>query len=146
MKPFNNHHNKEFLPGNIIPHGWYKRFCLDDGNPDLVSITNLADIVAWHRNGTNDHFGEQSAKFDGESLYISYKYFEKKFGFKQDRARRSFIRLETLGVLKRTFKNVELKDGTWVNRAVITLDGKFFESCFNDPEIDIKDGGDGQSG
>ena len=49
-------------------------------------------------------------------------------------------------LLKRTFKNVELKDGTWVNRAVITLDGKFFESCFNDPEIDIKDGGDGQSG
>ncbi len=130
------------LSGNIVPHQWYKRFCDEDGNPDLVSITNLADVLAWYRNGTSDQFGNNSPKFIGNSLCISYNYFEDKFGFKKDRIRRSFVRLEEQGILKRTVKNIELAQGIRVNRIFITLDIEFFNSCFSDSALDIRVGRD----
>ncbi len=133
-----NGDKKYLLSGNIAPHQWYKIFCDEDGNPDLVSITNLADVLAWYRNGTSDQFGYNSPKFVGDSLCVSYDYFEDKFGFRKDRVRRSFVRLEEQGVLKRTVKNIELTHGTRVNRIFITLDIDFFNSCFSDPALDIR--------
>ena len=135
-----NGSKKYLLSGNIAPHQWYKRFCDEEGNPDLVSITNLADILAWYRNGTSDQFGYNSPKFDGTSLCVSYDYFEDKFGFRKDRVRRSFVRLEEQGVLKRTIKNIELAQGIRVNRIFITLDPEFFNSCVSDSDIDIRVG------
>ena len=113
---------KYLLSGNIAPHQWYKRFCDEEGNPDLVSITNLADVLAWYRNGTSDNFGYTSPRFIGDSLCVSYDYFEDKFGFRKDRVRRSFVRLEEQGIFKRTVKNIELTQGVMVNRIFITLD------------------------
>ena len=126
-----NGDKKYLLSGNIVPHQWYKRFCDEDGNPDLVSITNLADVLAWYRNGTSDQYGDNSPKFIGNSLCVSYDYFENKFGFRKDRVRRSFVRLEEQSVLKRTVKNIELAQGIRVNRIFITLDPEFFNSCFS---------------
>jgi hypothetical protein len=133
-----NGDKKYLLSGNIAPHQWYKRFCDNDGNPDLVSITNLADVLAWYRNGTSDQFGYNSPRFVGDSLCVSYDYFEDKFGFRKDRVRRSFVRLEEHGVLKRTVKNIELAQGARVNRIFITLNIDFFNSCFSDPTLDIR--------
>ena len=135
-----NGSKKYLLSGNIAPHQWYKRFCDEDGNPDLVSITNLADVLAWYRNGTSGQFGDNSPTFIGNSLCISYDYFENKFGFKKDRVRRSFVRLEEQGVLRRTVKNIELSQGIRINRIFITLDPKFFNSCFSDSDLDIRVG------
>jgi hypothetical protein len=137
-----NGDKKYLLSGNIAPHQWYKRFCDEDGNPDLVSITNLADVLAWYRNGTSNQFGNNSPKFIGNSLCVSYDYFEDKFGFKKDRVRRSFVRLEEQGVLKRTVKNIELAQGVRVNRIFITLNPKFYSSCFSDSALDIRVGRD----
>ena len=128
---------KYLLSGNIAPHQWYKRFCDEEGNPDLVSITNLADVLAWYRNGTSDQFGYNSPRFVDDSLCVSYDYFEDKFGFRKDRVRRSFVRLEEQGILKRTVKNIELTQGVRVNRIFITLDIEFFNSCFSDSALDI---------
>jgi len=135
-----NGSKKYLLSGNITPHQWYKRFCDEEGNPDLVSITNLADVLAWYRNGTSDQFGYNSPRFIGDSLCISYDYFEDKFGFRKDRVRRSFVRLEEQGVLKRTVRNIELAQGIRVNRIFITLDPAFFNSCFSDSDLDIRVG------
>ena len=133
---------KYLLSGNIAPHQWYKRFCDEEGNPDLVSITNLADVLAWYRNGTSDQFGYNSPRFVDDSLCVSYDYFEDKFGFRKDRVRRSFVRLEEQGILKRTVKNIELPQGIRVNRIFITLDIEFFNSCFSDSALDIRVGRD----
>ena len=133
---------KYLLSGNIAPHQWYKRFCDEEGNPDLVSITNLADVLAWYRNGTSDQFGYNSPRFVDDSLCVSYDYFEDKFGFRKDRVRRSFVRLEEQGILKRTVKNIELTQGVRVNRIFITLDIEFFNSCFSDSALDIRVGRD----
>ena len=136
--------NKVFKAGNVIIHDWYKQFCLEDGNPDLVAITILGDIVAWYRNGTDDYYGEHAPKFDGQSLRVSYDYFEAKFGFQEDRVRRALIRLEKKIVLKRSVKNIALSSGQRINRLLIALDFKFFESCFIDPEFDIRAHNDGE--
>ena len=138
--------NKKFKPGNIIPHDWYNKFLTDDGKTDAIAIINLADIVAWYRNGTDDYYGEYAPKFDGQSLRVSYDYFEAKFGFKEDRVRRSFIRLEEKGILTRAVQNIELFDGARVNRVLITLDKEFYESCFVDAELDIRAGNDDEFG
>ena len=130
-------YGKVFKPGNVIVHDWYRQFCLEDGNPDLVAITILGDIIAWYRNGINDYLGELAPKFDNKSLSVSYNYFEKKFGFREDRTRRALIRLEEQSVLTRTVKNVVLSSGQRINRLLITLDAGFFESCFIDPKVNI---------
>ena len=130
-------YGKVFKPGNVIVHDWYRQFCLEDGNPDLVAITILGDIIAWYRNGINDYLGELAPKFDNKSLSVSYNYFEKKFGFREDRTRRALIRLEEQSVLTRTVKNVVLSSGHRINRLLITLDAGFFESCFIDPKVNI---------
>jgi hypothetical protein len=129
---------KFFKPGDVIIHKWYKQFCLEDGNPDLVAITILGDIVAWYRNGTNNHYGELTPKLDGHSLYLSYNYYEQKFGFREDRVRRALTRLYAQNILKRSFKNIYVK-GRRVNKLVIDLDADFFKSCFIDPELDIRE-------
>ena len=128
---------KVFKSGDVIIHKWYKQFCLEDGNPDLVAITILGDIVAWYRNGTNNHYGELTPKLDGHSLYLSYNYYEQKFGFREDRVRRALTRLYAQNILKRSFKNIYVK-GRRVNKLVIDLDADFFKSCFIDPELDIR--------
>lgn len=130
-------YGKVFKPGNVIVHDWYRQFCLEDGNPDLVAITILGDIIAWYRNGINDYLGELAPKFDNKSLSVSYNYFEKKFGFREDRTRRALIRLEEQSVLTRTVKNVVLSSGQRINRLLITLAAGFFESCFFDPKVNI---------
>ena len=128
---------KTFKSGDVIIHKWYKQFCLEDGNPDLVAITILGDIVAWYRNGTNNHYGELMPKLHGHSLYLSYNYYEQKFGFREDRVRRALTRLYAQNILKRSFKNIYVK-GRRVNKLVIDLDADFFKSCFIDPELDIR--------
>ena len=128
---------KVFKAGDVIIHKWYKQFCLEDGNPDLVAITILGDIVAWYRNGTNNHYGELTPKLHGHSLYLSYNYYEQKFGFREDRVRRALTRLYVQNILKRSFKNIYVK-GRRVNKLVIDLDADFFKSCFIDPELDIR--------
>ena len=102
---------KPLKAGDVIIHKWYKQFCLEDGNPDLVAITILGDIVAWYRNGTNNHYGELTPKLHGHSLYLSYNYYEQKFGFREDRVRRALTRLYAQNILKRSFKIFMLKGG-----------------------------------
>jgi len=128
---------KVFKPGDVIIHKWYKQFCFEDGNPDLVAITILGDIVAWYRNGTNNHYGELTPRLHGNSLYLSYNYYEQKFGFREDRVRRALTRLYVQNILKRSFKNIYVK-GQRLNKLVIDLDADFFKSCFIDPELDIR--------
>jgi hypothetical protein len=128
---------KSFKPGDVIIHKWYRQFCLEDGNPDLVAITILGDIVAWYRNGTNNHYGELTPRLHGNSLYLSYNYYEQKFGFREDRVRRALTRLYAQNILKRSFKNIYVK-GQRLNKLVIDLDADFFKSCFIDPELDIR--------
>ena len=126
------------LPGNIVPHSWYKKFRDNSGNPDLIAISILADVVAWNRFGTNDYYGDNAPRFDGTSLWLSYDYFEEKFCLSKDRIRRALVRLETLNVLTREVRNIRLSNGSRVNRALITIDQDFFNSCFSNNDFDIR--------
>lgn len=132
---------KLFKAGDVILHEWYKQFLLEDGNADVVAIIMLGDIVAWYRNGTADYsgyFGGQAPVLDGDSLIISYEYYDRKFNFKESKARRALARLDNHRVLKKGFKNIAVAGGKRINKLVITLDLTFFKSCFIDPSLDIR--------
>ena len=127
------------LPGNVIPHCWYKSFTIK-GCPDFSAIIILADIVAWWRNldkiiSSKD---SRSPEFNGKSLSMSYEYLHEKFGFNKETARRAFVRLEEYKTLTRHVKNIKLEDGSNVNRLHIVLDQKFYHSCFRSSEYDIR--------
>jgi hypothetical protein len=128
------------LPGNITPHSWYKKFCDENGKPDLLAITTFSDVLAWCRNGTNEYYGEHMPNFDGTSLSVSYDYFQEKFGFSKASIRRAIVRLEKFGVLKRTIHNIKVSPEIRVNRMFLTIDQDFFNSCFRDPSLDIRAG------
>lgn len=128
-----------FQPGNIIPHEWYKKFSGPDG-PDLVCITLLADIVGLYRLGHNIYESKNPnfPTFTGDSLFLSYEYFEEKFGFGKDRVRRALVRLENLNILKREVRNIQSSLNKRINKLFVILDSVFFKSCFRDPERDIR--------
>ncbi len=126
------------IPGNIIPHEWYKSFQDNDNNPDLVSITILGDVLSWFRNGTSKIYGDHNPYFDCDELCLSYEYFQNKFSFNKDRTRRALVRLEQFGVLSRRVGNTLLSSGNRVNRLYISLNKEFFDSCFVDSNIDIR--------
>jgi hypothetical protein len=132
-------YSQNLLPGNIIPNKWYKKFIGPDG-PDLVCITLLADIIALYRFGHNiyESNNPNSPKFTGDSLSLSYEYFEEKFGFSKERTRRALVRLENLNILKREIYNIRSSLNKRVNRLFIVLDSVFFNSCFRNAELDIR--------
>ena len=127
------------LPGNVIPHYWYKSFRVK-GCADFTAITILADVVAWWRN-TEKIISSKDLKspdFNGESLSISYEYLSEKFGFNKETARRAFVRLEKAQTLTRQVKNVKSENGSYINRLYIILNQTFYQSCFRSPEYDIR--------
>lgn len=88
--------------GNIIPNDWYKKITTNSGRPDLSAIAILAEIVYWYRPGRS---GEK--KFQSDAWQTSYEYFENKFGYNRQKIRRTFVRLEELGFIKRELRIIK---------------------------------------
>ena len=104
------------LEGNIIPHNWYSAIAKPNGSPDMISIILLSEIVYWYRGipvkdeATGQFLGYKK-KFKEDMLQRSYKSLEDQFGFSKEQIKRSLVRLEQLGLIKRVFKNIELENG-----------------------------------
>jgi len=132
------------LPGNVIPHKWYKEFRLSDGSPDFIVINLLADVVAWWRyglhksNACSQNSKQHTPHFNGASLSVSYQYFQTKFFLAKERIRRALVRLEDYGIITRKVCNIKLSSGARINQLFIILDSSFFNSCFRNPELDIR--------
>ena len=112
--------------GNIIPHSWYSTIQTEKGKPDLKAITILSEILYWHRPGEEcDESGAGGIKlykrFKADLLQMSYKHLWDKFGLTKDQSRRAIERLETLGLIKRHFRNVETDSTTLYNVMYIEL-------------------------
>jgi hypothetical protein len=122
ISPLYNHHK---LNGNIIPHSWYQTITTKRGIPDLITISLLSEIVYWYRpkpiideeTGTKKYVN----KFFGNAWQTSYNHFEKKFNFSHETIRRSFVKLEHLGFIKREFKTVSLRGQQYNNVLFIHL-------------------------
>ncbi len=136
-----NYIDKQLLPGNIIPHQWFHRIVDSNNNPDLVAINILADLIGWIRYFDSNNHKEiynNNPIFDGKELAVSYDYLQNKFNISRERIRKSLVRLEELNIITRNVRNIKLNDGSRCNQLFIAIDSNFYNSCFRNPELDIR--------
>ena len=108
------------LEGNVIHHTWYKTIVdatLKNPKPELLAINVLADIVYWYRPIVS--IDEQSGqilgykkKFRADLLQRSYKQIADQFGVSSGQAKDAIVFLESLGVIKRVFRDIEIAGTT----------------------------------
>jgi hypothetical protein len=122
MLPLDNQYN---FRGNIIPDEWYVRFTNGRGSPDLPLISILSEIVYWYRpKEVRDPITGQISylpKFPEDIWQTSYAHFERKFGFNREKIRKVLVKLETMGIITRIFRNVTLRGQEYNNRLFIDL-------------------------
>lgn len=122
MLPLDNQYN---FRGNIIPDEWYVRFTNGRGSPDLPLISILSEIVYWYRpKEIRDPLTGQISyvpKFPEDIWQTSYAHFERKFGFNREKIRKVLVKLETMGIITRIFRNVTLRGQEYNNRLFIDL-------------------------
>ena len=94
-------------PGNIIPHFWFKKIVDKKGRVDLTAITLLSEILALYRFSNSAVSCSYLAKrtcdkttLVDKTLRTSYEQFTEKFFFSKEKARRGFLRLEELGIIR----------------------------------------------
>lgn len=116
--------------GNIIPNDWYKKITNNSGRPDLAAIMVLAEIVYWYRPGKDGN-----NKFKDDAWQTSYEYFENKFGHNRQKIRRTFVRLEELGFIKRELRIIKHYGQKYGNVLFIHLN-----SSNSSPQTDIDKG------
>ena len=111
--------------GNIIPHEWYQKITTKSGKPDLTSISILSEILYWYRpkvvTDKSTGLKKYISKFLGDLWQTSYAHFEKKFNFSHETIRRSLVKLEQLGLIKREFREVSLRGQGYNNVLFIHL-------------------------
>lgn len=139
---FNNINTSYCQPANLIPHFWYYKIVDKDGSPDLPCIQILSEVFGWFRflSNSNNYYstGKSLPNLVDGKLAISYDYLSDKLNFQKERIRRKLVRLESLGIIFRDIRNIELEDGSRINQLYISIDQDFFNSCFRDPELDIR--------
>lgn len=133
-------------PANLIPHFWYYKVVDKDGSPDLPCIMILSELFGWFRNlpksKTYYSTGKSLPELVDDQLAISYDYLSEKLNFQKERIRRKLVRLEELGILSRDVRNIALEDGSRIKQLYISIDYDFFNSCFRNPDFDIRAGED----
>ena len=128
-------------PANLLPHFWFDKIVDKDGRADLACIMLFSEIFGWFRRGEK----EQSYYRDNKTLprlkdaelAVSYEYLTEKLNLQRERIRKSFVKLEQLGLLVRHVRNV-LEDGTRKNKLFVRINKEFFVSCFRDQQLDIR--------
>lgn len=105
------------ISGNVIPESWYKEILRDNGKPYLLAIILLSEIVYWYR--PTEERDESSGcviglkkRFHGDILQKSYQDLATKYGESRRTVKMAFDRLEELGLIRRIFRDIELKNGT----------------------------------
>lgn len=102
--------------GNVIPSAWYKTVVnKKTGKPYDIAITLLSDIVYWYRpkevrDELTGEFKGYEKKFKEDLLQRSYEQIEKQFGYTHRQAKSAVVFLEELGVVKRIFRHITVRD------------------------------------
>ena len=102
------------ISGNIIPQSWYETILFENGKPNLNAVVLLGDIVYWYRpveirDEITGQLTGMRKKFREDLLQRSYQDISTQFGISKWQAKAAVIALEELGVVKRVFRNLNLK-------------------------------------
>lgn len=102
------------LTGNVIPQIWYKNILRENGKPDLLAITILADVCYWYRpteirdERTGQFLGYAKKFKDKDMLQRSYAQFADMFGESKRSITDAIVRLEKMGVIRRVFRVIDV--------------------------------------
>ena len=105
--------------------------------PLFYLLTWLVGIVVFLILKIEYHNSSLPELIDNQ-LVVSYEYFTSKFNISRERIRKAFVRLEALNIISRSVCNIVLKDGSRNNRLFISINLNFFDSCFRNPDLDIR--------
>ena len=99
------------ISGNIIHNNWYRWVLRENGKPNHLAISLLAEIVYWYKpvEVRDEETGLTTAyrkKFKGDCLQKSYSQLGEKFGEEKQTVKRALDCLEALGVIKREFRTI----------------------------------------
>ncbi len=112
--------------GDIIPETWYYTIVSKTGKANINAINILADIVYWYRPREIREENGNSVKFvkkfkDDDFVQKSYDQLCQKFNLSQKQVRECLKLLESLGVVKRHFRNIRTSMGCCSNVMYIEL-------------------------
>ena len=104
------------ISGNIIHNNWYRWVLRENGKPNHLAISLLAEIVYWYKpvEVRDEETGLTTAyrkKFKGDCLQKSYSQLGEKFGEEKQTVKRALDCLEELGVIKKEFRTITVGGG-----------------------------------
>lgn len=104
------------IKGNVTPAHWYQVLTTETGKPHFIAITLLSDIVYWYRptivrNEFTGQVDEYRKKFRGDFLQRQTKSYANQFGISEKQAREALKYLEEKGLIKRHFRDTEIRIG-----------------------------------
>ncbi len=105
------------IKGNVTPLSWYRHILYDNGKPDVIAITLLAEIVYWYRpikpeKGTD---AETRKKFAADMLQKNRRGFAETFGFTKRQISDGLDRLVGLGLIHHELRTIRTGKGTLCN-------------------------------
>ena len=103
--------------GNLVPPAWCHKIVGKNGKPNMNAVMILADIVYWYRPKVERIEGDQhdvqlKKKFKADLLQLSYRRIMNEFNLTRDQCKRALDLLESMGLIKRHYKTVDLNDGS----------------------------------
>ena len=98
--------------GNIVPNWMYKKILTSGGKSDTMAIALLSDLWFLYRST-----GQEEHQKD-------YDYFCNKFNLSRYQVREAFIRLEALGLMKRSVGTIIVQGRKIANILFVTLNVK----------------------
>ena len=105
------------VSGNLVPPAWCHKVVGKNGKPNMNAVMILADIVYWYRPKVERIEGDQhdvqlKKKFKADLLQLSYRRIMNEFNLTRDQCKRALDLLESMGLIKRHYKTVDLNDGS----------------------------------
>ncbi len=114
------------LTGNVTPQMWYRTITRENGKPHLLAIAILADIVYWYRpaevrDESSGNITGYRKRFKADMLQRSYDQFAEFLGVTKRNVTDAIVLLESLGVIRREFRTVEIGGMKYNNVLFIDL-------------------------
>lgn len=114
------------ITGNVTPQVWYKTITRKNGKPHLLAIAILSDIVYWYRpveirDESTGHITGYGKRFKWDMLQRSYDQFADFFGESKRSITEAVALLESLGIIRREFRTIEIGGMKYNNILFIDL-------------------------
>lgn len=111
------------LTGNIIPANWFRTITRYNGKPYMLAICILSELCYWYRpqevrDERSGNIVEYRKRFRGDMLQKNYQDLADRFGESKRSVKAATDRLEELGVIRKEWRNLKLRNGAVINNVL----------------------------